>query len=50
MAREALAGVGTLVEWHVRSGLGHGIDPEAQWMAGHFIAQVLRAARNASPS
>jgi phospholipase/carboxylesterase len=42
MAREALAGAGTLVEWHVRPGLGHGIDPEAQWMAGHFIAQTLR--------
>jgi phospholipase/carboxylesterase len=46
MAREALAGAGTLVEWHVRPGLGHGIDPEAQWMAGHFIAQTLRIALN----
>jgi hypothetical protein len=32
MAREALAGAGTPVEWHVRPGLGHGIDPEAQWL------------------
>ncbi len=45
MAREALAGAGTPVEWHVRPGLGHGIDPDAQWMAGHFIAQSLRGAR-----
>ena len=47
MAREALAGAGTPVEWHVRPGLGHGIDPEAQWMAGHFIAQALHAASTA---
>ena len=40
--REALAEAGLLVEWHVREGLGHGIDPEGQFMAGHFIAQVLR--------
>ena len=45
MAREALAGAGIPVEWHVRPGLGHGIDPEAQWLAGHFIAQSLRAVR-----
>ena len=50
MAREALAGAGIPVEWHVRPGLGHGIDPEAQWMAGHFIAQALRGVRNPSPS
>ena len=41
MAREALAGAGMPVEWHVRPGLGHGIDAEAQWMGGHFIAQTL---------
>ena len=40
--REALAGAGLLVEWHVRPGLGHGIDAEGQFMAAHFIAQVLR--------
>jgi phospholipase/carboxylesterase len=40
--REALAGAGLCVEWHVRPGLGHGIDPEGQFMAGHFIAEVLR--------
>jgi phospholipase/carboxylesterase len=41
-AREALAGARLPVEWHVRTGLGHGIDPEGQFMAAHFIAQVLR--------
>lgn len=47
MARESLAAVGVPVEWHVRPRLGHGIDPEAQWMAGTFIAQVLCEARKA---
>ena len=42
MGREAMAEAGLLVEWHVRPGLGHGIDPEGQWMAGHFLAGVLR--------
>jgi phospholipase/carboxylesterase len=45
VAREALAGAGVALEWHVRPGLGHGIDGEAQWMAGHFIAQTLRGVR-----
>jgi len=43
LAREALAGRGMRVEWHVRPGLGHGIDPQAQWMAGHFIGRALRS-------
>ena len=43
LAREALASRGMRVEWHVRPGLGHGIDPQAQWMAGHFIGQALRS-------
>src|SRR5581483_2865478 len=30
-AREALAEAGLAVEWHVRPGLGHGIDPAGQW-------------------
>jgi phospholipase/carboxylesterase len=42
LAREPLAQAGLAVEWHVRPGLGHGIDPEGQAMAGHFIAQILR--------
>jgi phospholipase/carboxylesterase len=42
-AREALAAAGVPVEWHVRSSLGHGIDPGGQWMGGHFLARVLAA-------
>jgi len=42
MAREQLAEAGHLVEWHVRDGLGHGIDEPGQLMAGHFIACALR--------
>jgi phospholipase/carboxylesterase len=41
MTREALASAGLLVEWHVREGLGHGIDPGGQRMAAHFMAQML---------
>jgi len=40
-AREALAQAGLPVEWHVRRGLGHGIDPGGQRMAGHFMARIL---------
>jgi dipeptidyl aminopeptidase/acylaminoacyl peptidase len=43
IGREALAEASLPVEWHVRPGLGHGIDPEGPLMAGHFIAQVLRS-------
>ena len=42
IAREALAKAGFLVEWHIREGLGHGIDQRAQAIAGHFIACALR--------
>jgi phospholipase/carboxylesterase len=45
LARESLAETGLPVEWHVQPRLGHGIDPEGQWMAGNFIAEVLRGAR-----
>jgi phospholipase/carboxylesterase len=41
-AREQLAEQSLKVEWHVRPGLGHGIDPEGQWMAAHFIAGALK--------
>jgi len=36
-ARTALAAVGVPVEWHVRPGLGHGIDPEGLKAAGQFL-------------
>jgi phospholipase/carboxylesterase len=41
VAREQLAAASLRVEWHVRPRLGHGIDPEGQWMAAHFIAGAL---------
>jgi phospholipase/carboxylesterase len=36
-ARMALAAAGVPVEWHVRPGLGHGIDPEGLKLAGQFL-------------
>ena len=36
-ARMALAAVDVPVEWHVRPGLGHGIDPEGLKLAGQFL-------------
>jgi phospholipase/carboxylesterase len=41
-ARESLAAAGFLVEWHLREGLGHGIDDAGQHFARHFIAAALR--------
>jgi phospholipase/carboxylesterase len=42
IAREQLATNELAVEWHVRPSVGHGIDPTGQWMAGHFMAVVLK--------
>jgi phospholipase/carboxylesterase len=42
VAREQLAHAGLRVEWHVRPGLGHGIDAGGEKMAAKFIAQALR--------
>jgi phospholipase/carboxylesterase len=42
IAREPLAKAGFLVEWHIRDGLGHGIDEAGQRLAGHFIGCGLR--------
>lgn len=39
--REALAAARVPVEWHVRPGLGHGIDPVGLQLAGDFLAQAL---------
>jgi phospholipase/carboxylesterase len=41
-AREELAKSDLLVEWHVRPGVGHGIDPDGEMLAGHFIASALK--------
>ena len=46
-AREQLAKNDLLVEWHVRPGVGHGIDPDGQMMAGHFIAAALKGQQRA---
>jgi phospholipase/carboxylesterase len=45
IAREQLAQAGIGVEWHVREGLGHGIDPAGQRIAGHFMAAALGGVR-----
>jgi phospholipase/carboxylesterase len=47
IAREDLAKAGVLVEWHVRPALGHGIDPTAQMLGGHFIGTALRGRQQA---
>ena len=49
LAREALAQAGLPVEWHVRPGLGHGIDPGGQRMAAHFMATILYGGLTNSP-
>ncbi len=36
-ARTELAAVGVPVEWHIRPGLGHGIDPVGMALAGQFL-------------
>jgi phospholipase/carboxylesterase len=42
LTREALAAAGVGVEWHVREGLGHGIDEEVVEMTARFLAAHLR--------
>lgn len=42
VAREQLAHAGLRVEWHIRPGLGHGIDAGGEKMAAHFTAEALR--------
>lgn len=39
--RQALASVGIPLEWHVRPGLGHGIDPQGLTLAGAFLERAL---------
>ncbi|MGD9847333.1 MAG: alpha/beta hydrolase [Variibacter sp.] len=41
---EALAALEIPVEWHLSSGVGHGIDPEGLRHGGAFLAARLRAA------
>jgi phospholipase/carboxylesterase len=37
LARDALAAAGVPVQWQIRPGLGHGIDPEGLLAAGLFL-------------
>ncbi len=46
VAREQLAAAGVAVEWHMRPRLGHGIDPDGQRLAGHFMARALGALKH----
>ena len=41
IAREALTRVGVGVEWHIRPGLGHGIDDQGLQLAGDFLAEHM---------
>jgi len=41
LTREALAAAHVPVEWHIRPGIGHQIDPGGLRMAAHFLAQML---------
>jgi len=42
ITREALAEVQIPVEWHIRPGLGHGIDPVGLALGGSFLAHALK--------
>jgi phospholipase/carboxylesterase len=42
LTREALGAAGICVDWHVREGLGHGIDEEVVGMTARFLAGHLR--------
>ncbi|HVY58950.1 MAG TPA: prolyl oligopeptidase family serine peptidase [Xanthobacteraceae bacterium] len=44
MAAQGLAKLGLAVEWHISSGIGHGIDPEGLRQGGEFIARRFRGA------
>jgi len=41
VARDALSDAGIRVEWHIRPGLGHGIDEQGLQLAGDFLAEHL---------
>ncbi len=41
IAREQLAQAGLPVEWHVATGLGHGIDPTGLKLGGDFLKQAF---------
>ena len=41
LAAGQLGAAGAGVQWHLASGIGHGIDPEGLMMAGGFLAQAF---------
>jgi phospholipase/carboxylesterase len=43
LAREQLAHAGLPVEWHIASGVGHGIDGEGLQLGGAFLRQAFAA-------
>ena len=45
LAAKALAALEVPVEWHLSSGVGHGIDPEGLRHGGAFLAARFRGAR-----
>ena len=42
-AAPALGAAGFDVEWHVRPGLGHGIDIDGLRLGADFLSRVLKA-------
>jgi phospholipase/carboxylesterase len=45
LAAMAIAAAGGAAEWHLRPGLGHGIDPDGLAMAAGFLARCLAQQR-----
>ena len=46
LTRDSLAAAQAVVEWHIRPGLGHGIDPVGLAMAGGFLRQAFGGRRD----
>ena len=44
IARAQLAELGLPVQWHISSGIGHGIDPEGLALGGTFLKDAFAAA------
>ncbi|MEZ5926365.1 MAG: dienelactone hydrolase family protein [Hyphomicrobiaceae bacterium] len=45
LTRDSLAAAQVVVEWHIRPGLGHGIDPVGLAMGGGFLRQAFGVRR-----
>jgi phospholipase/carboxylesterase len=45
LTREVLAAASVPVEWHVRTGLGHGIDPDGLMLAAGFLQDAFGTRR-----